>query len=238
MIVNYTESGWEVITQRSHGLLAGQICAHWRNESQPERWAETLIAAAEHDDVFNENENDDILNANGGPVDFKMTTFREDYARLMISRAVMKSTYVALLTARHIQFVHGKNKHAAPYIKELKTLEKYWKDIAGVTSAEIDKAYALLEFCDAFSLLICQGLIPPEGRSIDISDGPDGIVYRVSSEQENVLNVFPWPFDTSAFSLRFESRVLQLLQFRNVKHFRDAFQQATIEQKVVTVVKK
>ncbi|WP_442591393.1 DUF3891 family protein [Pedobacter sp. AW31-3R] len=68
MIVNYTESGWQIITQRSHGLLAAQICAHWCKDNQPERWVDTLTATAEHDDVYNEFENDDLLNDNGGPV--------------------------------------------------------------------------------------------------------------------------------------------------------------------------
>jgi hypothetical protein len=53
MIVNYIEPGWQIITQRSHGLLAAQICAQWKNNNQPKRWVETLIATAEHDDVYN-----------------------------------------------------------------------------------------------------------------------------------------------------------------------------------------
>ncbi|QNN44838.1 DUF3891 family protein [Pedobacter roseus] len=54
MIVNYCNSGWEIITQRGHGLLAIQICARWKISGQPYRWVETLIATTGHDEVFNE----------------------------------------------------------------------------------------------------------------------------------------------------------------------------------------
>jgi len=108
MIVNYTESGWQIITQRSHGLLAAQICAHWKKDKQPSRWIETLIATAEHDDVYNEFENDNLLNDQGGPINFKNTDFELSYGKRLMAMAETKSAYIALLISRHIQFVHGK----------------------------------------------------------------------------------------------------------------------------------
>jgi hypothetical protein len=51
MIVNYTEAGWEVITQRAHGLLAAQIAGQWKHIVRTGRWTETLLAIAEHDDA-------------------------------------------------------------------------------------------------------------------------------------------------------------------------------------------
>jgi hypothetical protein len=35
MIVNYKETGWEVITQRSHGILAAQIALQWQQKQRP-----------------------------------------------------------------------------------------------------------------------------------------------------------------------------------------------------------
>ncbi len=43
MIVIYKEEGWEVITQRAHGILAAQIGFQWRLKDRPERWMETLF---------------------------------------------------------------------------------------------------------------------------------------------------------------------------------------------------
>ncbi len=53
MIVNYIKEGWQVTTQRSHGLLAAQLCYYWKKADRPERWLETIIATAEHDDATN-----------------------------------------------------------------------------------------------------------------------------------------------------------------------------------------
>ncbi|MES2458897.1 MAG: DUF3891 family protein [Bacteroidota bacterium] len=159
MIVNYTESGWQIITQRAHGLLAAQICAHWRKDKQPRRWVETLIAAAEHDDVYNEWENEDLLNESGGPANFKQTAFNLELSERLIGMAETKSAYIALLISRHIQFVHGEDPGVKDFISVLKKRERDWLKAAAISKQEVDLAYELVEFCDAFSLLVCQGLI-------------------------------------------------------------------------------
>ena len=51
MIANYTENGWQVVTQRAHGILAAQFAYHWKKSERPDRWVETLLAIAEHDDA-------------------------------------------------------------------------------------------------------------------------------------------------------------------------------------------
>ena len=227
MIVNYTESSWQIITQRSHGLLAAQICAHWHKSKQPLRWVDTLIAAAEHDDIYNEFENEDLVNESGGPVNFKQTSFQSEYGKRLIGLAETKSAYIALLISRHIQFVHGSDPKAKSFIAELKKREKIWMKAAGSNLAEIDRGYELLEFCDAFSLLICQGLIQPEHRKIEISSGPDGQAYDMHAEEDGVM-VKPWPFEVDSFVVTWESRTLTQLTFKNVKAFRMAIQQTPV----------
>ncbi|MDB4999689.1 MAG: hypothetical protein JWR76_766, partial [Mucilaginibacter sp.] len=61
MIVNYTEQGWEIITQRAHGLLAAQVAMQWRKKDRPNRWVETVIAIADHDDAQTELQANDLL---------------------------------------------------------------------------------------------------------------------------------------------------------------------------------
>jgi hypothetical protein len=61
MIANYTAAGWEIITQRVHGLLAAQIAAQWAHGLRTARWAEMLLAIAEHDDAQVELEVDNLL---------------------------------------------------------------------------------------------------------------------------------------------------------------------------------
>jgi len=230
MIVNYTESGWQIITQRAHGLLAAQICAYWRKDRQPLRWVETLIAVAEHDDVYNEWENADLLNESGGPVNFKQTGFKLEYGQRLIGMAETKSAYIALLISRHIQFVHGDDPMAKTFIKGLKKREGLWLKAAGIDKQEVDQAYELVEFCDAFSLLICQGLVQPEGRKIEISKGPDGKAYEMYASGEGVI-VKPWPFEIDSFVICWESRTISQLSFTSVAEFREQVSSAeTIAQ--------
>jgi hypothetical protein len=236
MIVNYSEEGWEIITQRSHGLLAAQICAQWRKDLQPDRWVETLIATAEHDDVYNEFENDDLLNDNGGPLNFKATGFRKDYCERLIGMAETKSAYIALLVSQHIQFVHGTDPKAGRFIADLVKQEKHWISVAESSRAEVRRGYALLEFCDAMSLLLCQQLVQPEQRKIEISNGPDGTHYTMW-EQKGNLTVDPWPFEQDTFKLSYESRILPQLSYKNIAEFRKAIHGAKVLTNTLNIVR-
>ena len=51
MIVNYSSEGWEIITQRAHGLLAAQIATNWKFDFPAHRRTDTILAIAEHDDT-------------------------------------------------------------------------------------------------------------------------------------------------------------------------------------------
>jgi len=234
MIVNYTEAGWQIITQRSHGLLAAQLCAQWQTKRRPMRWMETLIATAEHDDVFNEFDNSDLLDANGAPLNFKDTRFEAEMAQRLIDMAATKSTYIALLISKHIQFVYGSDPKATTFIKKLHRLEKKWLNIAGTTATEVSKSYDLLEFCDAFSLLLCQGMIQPESRRIEISTGPDQRHYEMYLKDEKLI-VTPWPFETNSFKVGYETRVLKQLSFKNTSEFKSMIKKAEVTTHWITL---
>ena len=236
MIANYTESGWQIITQRSHGLLAAQICGHWKKDDQPVRWVDTLIATAEHDDVYNEFENSELINELGGPINFKETEFELSKNKRLIDMAETKSAYIALLTSKHIAFVHGADPKAFAFIKELKTKEKTWLKTADATQKEIKLGYELLQFCDAFSLLICQELIQPEDRKIEISAGPNGQSYEMHTSG-NKLIVTPWPFELDSFTVTYESRTLSNLKIKETHQFRKEIKQANVVTNVINIAK-
>ena len=225
MIANYTEKGWQLITQRSHGLLAAQICAQWHHRHRPRFWIETLIATAEHDDVFNELENKNLIDANGAPLNFKATTFEKDKSQRLIDMAQTKCAYIALLQSRHLHFVHGKDPGAQTFLKRLGKSERNWLKTAGTTPDEVDHSYQLLEFCDAFSLLLCQQLIQPEGRRIQIGTGPDQRSYDLFQNGDQ-LHVSPWPFEEDRFEVSYESRTLSQLSFSSSKALKSAIQKA------------
>ncbi|WP_165940057.1 DUF3891 family protein [Dyadobacter psychrotolerans] len=232
MIVVYQENGWQIISQRAHGLLAGEICSHWKNENHPERWLETIIATAEHDDAYNEFDEDNVLlNENGGPVNFKMRNFEKEKCDKLISHALTKSRYITLLVARHIRFLYENEQDSVvkKYCAALQKKETGWMKEIALKAKDLTAAYSILEWCDALSLLICQGLIQPENRSIEISSGPDNKHYKLHSPERYVLNVNPWPFERDQFSVSYESRTISQLTFQNIGQFRNALMEATVD---------
>jgi hypothetical protein len=223
MIVNYLEDGWNIITQRAHGLLAGQICFQWKQKLRPEIWMETIVATIEHDDAFNEFETDEcLLNKNGGPINFKMREFEQNKIDQLLHMALTKSRYIGLLISRHIQFLYedSEDAPAKKYCRNLKKTDSIWMKETAVTEQEVSEAYAILQWCDALSLLICQQMIQPEGRKIEISKGPEGTCYQLYSPQEKTLTVEPWPFEPDQFEIHFESRTIPQLEFKSEKIFR------------------
>jgi len=238
MIVNYTEAGWKIITQRSHGLLAAQLCAQWKIKNRPIRWIETLIAVAEHDDVYNEFENKDLLNDAGGPKNFKQAHFREDYCERLLKMAESKSAFIALLQSSHLQFVHASEPEAKTYCAKLKKRENKWLQICDVKRPEVEFAYELVQFCDAFSLLLCQDLVQPEHRKIEISKGPGGIAYELYAVEADQLRVSPWPFETSEFSVIYESRDITELVYRDASAFQKALTEAAVCQHEILISNK
>lgn len=234
MIVNYTEQGWEIITQRAHGLLAGQLMLHWAIKQRPERWMETLLAVAEHDDAHIELENDEVLTPQGGPLHFAMRAFDAEHCRRVQNFALSKSRYIALLHSMHMDFLYRdeakKNKDVKTYLAGQAQLQKQWRNELHISEQEAGKLYALLEWCDALSLLLCQHKIQPEQRAIDISRGPTPGENQLKQLANGTLTVTPWPFEDDAFGVQVESRLLTQLQFKNNDEFKAAFLAAPVNE--------
>lgn len=236
MFVRYIQEGWEIILQRNHALLAAQICARWKLDNQPGRWVETLIACADHDDSSNELEDNILLTETGGPKDFGMGKFDEAKTRLLINMAITKSAFTALLVSKHFIFTHGNEPKAKKIISELESKESEWISVAKTSKKEVEEAYRLLEFCDAFSILICQDAIQPEKRSMEISMGPDGKMYNVL-EEGDCLVVKPWPFEVDDFELNYEVRKIEKIKFKNDEEFRSLLYDTTPEQRFLKLKK-
>jgi hypothetical protein len=236
MIANYTEQGWEIITQRAHGVLAAQVAMHWRVKDRPARWTETLIAIADHDDAQTELEADDLLTPQGGPVDYSMKKFEPEHCQRLHDFSVSKSRYIALLTSIHMVFLHTSEAKTNPLIKpflaEQRRLQKQWMKELGITQKQADSAYGLLEWCDAFSLLLAQHYVQPENRTIDVSRGPDNKQYKLMQNLNGSLTIKPWPFEDDSFTLSLESRTLATLQFESCTQFKKELIEAEVTEKV------
>jgi hypothetical protein len=107
-----------------------------------------------------------------------------------------------------------------------------------MSKEEAEKIYALMEWCDACSLLICQKQLPPEQRAVEISHGPDKVKYRLYQLTEDQLTLEPWPFEVASFTVQYESRTINRLQFKTSEEFRQAFLEAPVRDTVWQVVKR
>ena len=212
MIVTYKEEGWQVITQRAHGLLAAQLAMEWRRKDRPERWTETVMAIAEHDDAEVELDGENLLTPTGGPLNFDMKTFELAHCQKLAMLTQTKSRMIALLTSLHMVFLYGKegaeNKQVRAFLEEQKALQQGWCNALGIEKTEAIRLYDLLEWCDACSLLICQGQQQPENRKMEISAGPDKKMYHLVQVDDATLTVEPWPFESKTFAVSFEWRLI------------------------------
>ena len=236
MIVNYTEKGWQVITQRAHGMVAAQIAFHWRIKDRPKRWVETLLAIAEHDDAENELDGENLVTDAGGPLNFAMKRFELPHVTKMALMTSTKSRYISLLTSVHMSFLYEKDQgnieHADTFLKEQKRLQEQWRKELGLSKEEVMVAYDLLEWCDALSLLICKGDMQPEKRGIEISTGPDKKKYQLVQVDDTTLTVSPWPFEIDSFNVTFELRSIPQIQFSSSSEFREAFLRAELTERI------
>lgn len=242
MIVNYTKRGWQVVTQRAHGLLAAQFAAQWKVSERPDRWLETVLAVAEHDDAEMELDGENLLTPTGGPLNFNMKEFDIAHYEKLALLTITKSRYISLLISLHMQFLSGDegetNLKLKSFLKEQSILRRKWMRELNLKEKEVLKIYDLVEWCDACSLLLCQDLVQPEKRKLEISTGPDKKPYFLFQTGEQKLTVFPWPFESEKFVVNFESRLLKQLQFTSSAEFRKEFLKAKVKETAWEVVRQ
>lgn len=230
MIVTYGEEGWRIVTQRAHGMLAAQLAFHWKEKDRPERWVETLLAIAEHDDAEVELDGENLLTEQGGPLNFNMKVFDLPHCEKLSALSITKSRYLALLTSMHMNFLYKEEAGAALFLKEQKKMRETWRKGLGMTKQECERIYSLLEWCDAFSLLLCQDQVQPEHRSIEISTGPEKNKFQLVKIDDERLTISPWPFEVPALKVHFETRIIKQLQFKSSATFRKAFYKAPVNE--------
>ena len=245
MIIHPTPTGWQLIYQRAHALLAGQIALQWRADQRPRRWLETLAAITQHDDAGREWEGRDLLTPAGAPKDFTMSQAGVEKPAQAVNHARYQGRYVALLQSMHVTTLYGtgtEDDEMRAFLEEQRAAQAEWRKALGLTKAEAEACYRLLYLCDAFSLVLCQGQLPTDGRQIEIGRGPDGESYRArrlphsgasdpSAEAGDIidLTVEPWPFEPDAFEIGIEATTVDGLTFDGDAALVDAMRNGKIE---------
>jgi hypothetical protein len=239
MIVMSHQKGWKIINQRSHGLLAAMLAYQYDIDLPNEVIVPTLIAIAEHDDGVKETTETRNLTEAGAPRHF-MVDDGSNKVDLAQKESVMeiansKSQINALLTSMHMDFLYSdsQKKEDEALSNFLKKQEKLRKDI--LKSLNIDKKYAerlyhFVEWCDAFSLLICMDKIQPEGRKMEVSQSPDGEMNQTFYKSENEITVEPWVFKNDSFKVFYEYKILEQLKFDSVEEFNKVCENTPVQR--------
>lgn len=218
MIVNTHHKGWEIIHQRAHGLLAVKIASHWRIDQRPERWIETLLAIAEHDDGQEDWQGTNHLNPSGAPLDFSLKPFNMIQLSRITELSQHKGRWIAMLISMHMSFLYEEKRGETKEISSFLDLQKYnqqkWQKELKISAKEARQAYALMQWCDRFSLILCRNELPEGERWLEVTEGPDGKTYQVKQLPDKTVILNPWPFQEEQIELSVECAVISQLSFK------------------------
>jgi hypothetical protein len=241
MIVNQHEKGWEVIYHRAHALLAAQIAAEWHQKDRPQRIVETVAAISHHDDLEREWEGNHLTEV-GAPLDFTLDK-KTDLQKLreLTQNSRYRGRWVAMLISMHVSFLNEGKRGESPeldsFLDEQLEHQKQWQKELNIPKEEAEKAYAFFQWCDRFSLILCNREIPAGERALEVGKGPDGTRYDIIQPGDGNLTVKPWPFQQEKLTVNVEACYLDQLQFDNNAELTAALQTAPIKTLEWTLVK-
>lgn len=234
MIVNYVPTGWQIIYQQAHALLAAQLLHQWPPFLPSDQWVGLLVAAAQHDDEQADWTGHYGLTPAGAPANFTMKEFSLEQATQLMRAARFQGRWRSLLTSLHMSTLYeslrGQKPDIDTFLDEQRACQQRWRRELRLKKSEADQAYTLLHWCDRLSLILCRQEIPEMGRALEIYPGPDGRRYEVLRPgEEGPVQVRPWPFTEPQFTVSVEATMLHQLQFRDDTELAQRLREAPIE---------
>ena len=237
MIVNSTPTGWQIIYQQAHALLAAQLAWHWAPTLPPDRWVGLLAAIAQHDDEqdgWRGHGGHHGLTPAGAPANFTQKEFSLEQATGVLAAARFQGRWRSLLTSLHLSCLYeglrGQKKATDAFLDELRASQQRWQKELKLTKKQASQAYDLLHWCDRLSLILCRHEIPEMGRAVEIARGPDGTVHTLAQpEAGGPVGIQPWPFREAELLVSVEASVLAQLQFGDDAALADALRAAPVE---------
>ena len=237
MIVNTTPIGWQVIYQQAHALLAAQLAWHWVPILPADRWVGLLTAIAQHDDeqaAWCGRGGHHGLTPAGAPANFTQKEFSMEQARGVLAAAQFQGRWRSLLTSLHLSFLDEgllkQKKEIDTFLDELRANQEQWRKALKITKKDAQQAYALLNWCDRLSLILCRHEIPEMGRAVEIHHGTDGTTYTLAQPVAGGhVIIRPWPFQAKEIEVSVEASVLTQLKFKDDAGLAAALRVAPIE---------
>lgn len=244
MIVRNVESGWEIVFQSAHALLAGQIATHLRQSPHVRYWPETLAAIIDHDELKESFGTNVYLTELGAPKDFTQFRFkareRYDEVQRRIDNGYRKHRWIGLLATRHAKELYGQEtvskKLEALLNSEQKKRAAILHDLKA-TERALEDAYAVFQWCDRASLILCQKAVPAMHRRIEIASIGDSKRYEIWETEPSSVSVEPWPFNADSFDVHVEVRTIKQMTFVNDRELEQCLKQCAVEDRYWTFQK-
>ena len=235
MIVNQLNSGWEIIFQRAHEMLAMQIARHWKKEKRPHRWAELLSAIAEHDNRQEGWKGSRHLNKAGAPMDFTQKGFSLEQAKGVTEVAQYKSRFVALLISMHTSYLYeplrNTDQQTDQFLDEQLEKQQNWRKSLHLSKIEAQRAYNLMHWADRCSLILCKNELPADERRLEVFQDSEENPSFIWQRKDHSLAIDPWPFEDKEFQVWVESRSLEKLTYENDEDLARNLLAAKVEEK-------
>ena len=233
MIVNFTDTGWEVIYHRAHALLAAQIAGNWQTPDDASQLVDTVAAIMHHDDLEREWEGDSLTQS-GAPLDFTLqSSLSVPQLYRHIEGALYRGRWVALLVSMHSCFLNqskrGQCEELDQFLDKQAELQKAWRRSLKVNKTDAEKAYAMMQCCDRLSLILCQRQLPEGERFLEISKGPTGEQHDILKRPDHSLLVKSWPFKVDNFTVRVDAAYLTQMKFDSSEELSSVLRDAPMQ---------
>lgn len=245
MIVTLTQTGYDIIFQPAHGLLAAKLASHWRLDERPRYWLEFLIAVAQHDNNQRDFRNFDKLTEAGAPRGFTVSKNESSLTDLSqpketLQEAFLHGSYLALMVSMHFAHLYGgkdADSELKAFLDEQTAQQRQWRRVLGLKKVEAQRDYQLMLWCDRMSLVLCQDQLPADERRLEVEATPAGRQSFMARRASGTIMVTPWPFEPDTFEVGVEVRHLTQLSFKSDAELLKALKTAASSYKSWTFIK-
>ncbi|MBA3480639.1 MAG: DUF3891 family protein [Pirellulales bacterium] len=238
MIVTHTASGWDIVFQAAHALLAYRFAFELKGLKDIHLWKETLAALADHDDLKEAFGKNVYLTELGAPKDFTQfsVSARERFTEVKrrIESGHRKHRWIGVLCSRHAEELYA-HENTSKQLKVLLQSERKRRlavlHAIDASVSDLEAAYQVLQFCDRISLILCQGGIPAMNRRIEIVSHIGSARYELWDNGDHSLAVDPWPFETPEFEVGVEVRTIPQLMFSSDRELEKRLMASNVENR-------
>lgn len=225
MIVREKESGYEIIFQRNHALLAGELAMRVKPAFRPPHWVETLSSILEHDDGQTDWSDAEWITKEGRPLDYRERGFDLEQAKAVVHAAKHKSTWVHLMVSMHSAALcrssNKSNSQIKAFLKEQQQSQSQLRKILSLRKHEVDNYYRFLRWCDECSLALCQGIVEETPSTFhNIGELVTGQTTKLKLTSDNSLALSPWCFEEETFAITAETYRIAKKKYANTEELR------------------